>query len=123
MNEPTTAPKSTRHRKSVKVDPRRFVDRELFAKAMDEVKKVAATPNMAYVSREEALAQLKPQILTAAQNGHKLDELLTVLEANKIKVPKSFIKALRGQAARTGAGPSSNGHAAAPNPQLQTTRS
>ena len=77
------------------VDPARLMQRDSFSSVVGKLEELAQTRNTAYVSQDEVIEKLVPQINTALTNGHRLDEIFAVLQAEGVPLTRLLARDIR----------------------------
>jgi len=77
------------------LDPARLMPRDKFSGVLDKLTTIAQTKNTTYVSATEVIEQLLPQINAALANGHRLDEIFRVLQAEGVPLTRLMARDIR----------------------------
>ena len=78
-------------------DPGRLMQRDQFAGVFEKIEQLAQTRNQSYVSQDEAIERLVPQINTALANGHRLEDVFELLEAEGVPLTRLLRRSIRGR--------------------------
>lgn len=87
--------KQKKTKRGAAIDPARVMERDCFVATAEKLHALAQTKNTNYISQSELIERFLPDINTALTNGHRLDEIFAVLQAEGVPLTRLLTRDIR----------------------------